>query len=127
MAQTVDEPVVHGIVHDIGHPEGVTLGLDCSHLGLSVLAYEILRVVSIDGLAAIDHDASGGVFLCKASDTTDGLHAAIGAGSGDIVLQQDALPFDGADERIVDTYVVGHICGRSERYEVVEPVATMDM
>ena len=125
MAQAVDEAVVHGVVHDVGHAEGMALLLDGGNVCLGVLGYDSLSGIALDGLLSVEHDAATGVLLRKAASAADGLHAAIGAGSGDVVLQEYALATYGADECVVHTHVVGDVGGWGERYEVVKTVATM--
>ena len=127
MAKTIYEAIVHGIVHDVRNFQFQTSLLNLGNLRLGILCNDSIGVIILDGLVVVEHDATTRIFLCKATGSADGLHATIGARSGDIVLQQDALPIDGADECIVDTYVVRHICGRSERNEVIESVASVYM
>ena len=80
MQQAIDEAVVHGVVHDVGHSQSLSFLLDFSNLGLGVLGYCNFCVVILDGITAVEHDASARVLLCEASGAADRLHAAIGAG-----------------------------------------------
>ena len=86
MAQTVDEAVVHGVVHDVGYTESMPPLLDGGNVCLGVLGHDSLGGIVLDGFLSVEHDAATGVLLRKAACATDGLHAAIGAGSGDVVL-----------------------------------------
>ena len=116
MAQTMDEAVVHRVVHDIGYTKAVAFCLYLCNMGLCVLGDNGFGVIAFDRGMTVEYDAATRIFLGKTLCAADGLHAAVGAGSGDIVLQEDATSLDGADERVVDTNVVGSIGRGGERH-----------
>lgn len=127
MAQAIDEAIVHGIVHDVGNSQFLSSLLHLGNLRLGILCNDGFGGIALDGLIAVEHDATARILLRKASGTTNGLHTAIGTGCGDIVLQQNTLALNGTDERVVDAHIMRHICGWSERHEVIESVAPMYM
>ena len=125
MAQAMNQAIVHRVVHDVRYAQLMAFCLYLCNMWLGILGNDSLCGITLDGFATVKHDTAARVFLCEASCATNRLHAAVGTRRSDIVLQEDALAVDRADEGIVDTYILGHIGGWSQRDEVVETVATM--